>query len=343
MLTYLEEEFDERWDASRQTGETNYSWNGIERTEVLPKWLGQGRLHLTELPNGIWIQVSQEAYTAPFKQIRIHPSRFSLTGKFYLSGQICVKTEGIANEYVEAEGHNYLYCLPKTEEVEAYQNDKSTDFVMIWVTPAYLKTFVGGQLEGLAPELQQFASSRTRPFFHRSLGKNTPAMQVTLHQMINCPYHGLVRRMFLESRATELLALQFAQWNLMESATLTEQSDSLLRTDDIDRLNCARDILEQRMEEPPSLLELARLVGLNDCKLKEGFRQVFGTTVFGYLRSHRLEKARQLLSTDTMSVTEVAYTVGFSNRGYFASAFRSKFGINPREYLAEQRRYRQFF
>ena len=113
--------------------------------------------------------------------------------------------------------------------------------------------------------------------------------------------------MFLESRATELLALQFAQWNLMESASPVKQSDYLLRTNDIDRLNCARDILEQRMEEPPSLLELARLVGLNDYKLKQGFRQVFGTTVFGYLREYRLEKARQLLSTDTMSVTEVAF------------------------------------
>lgn len=175
MLTYLEEEYNQRWDASRQTGETNYSWDGIERTEALPKWLGQGRLHLTQLPNGIWIQVSQEAYTAPFKQIRTHESRFSLTGKFYLSGQVRVKTKGIANEYIETEGHNYLYCLPKTEEVEAYQNDKSTDFVMIWITPAYLKTFVGGSIRRISTRTTAVCQQQNSSLFSSLFGQKHPS------------------------------------------------------------------------------------------------------------------------------------------------------------------------
>jgi len=344
MLTYSDYEYEERWEASREMGETQYRWDGVERTEILPKWLGHGQLQVTHLPD-IQIQISQEAYTLPFKRVRFHEARFHLVGKFYLSGRVCVKTCGIANEYVEAEGHNYLYCLPKTEEVEAYHSDKSTDFVMIWITPSYLRTFMKGQLEGLVPELQQFARGRTRPFFHRSLGENTAAMQVALHQMIHCPYHGLVRRMFLESRAIELLALQFAQWSLIESSNspLLEPSDCVIRTADIDRIYLAQEILQRQMDDPPSLLELARLVGLNDRKLKQGFRQVFGTTVFGYLHDYRLEQAQRLLSTDTMSVAEVAYAVGFSNRSYFAIAFRRKFGVNPSEYLAESRRYRQIF
>lgn len=119
--------------------------------------------------------------------------------------------------------------------------------------------------------------------------------------------------------------------------------DGVLRASDIDPIHLAKEILQRRMDDPPSLLELARLAGLNDRKLKQGFRQVFGTTVFGYLHDYRLEQARQLLSTDTMSVAEVAYAVGFSNRSYFAIAFRRKFGVNPSEYLAESRKYRQIF
>lgn len=229
MLTYLEDEFDERWEFSRQAGETNYCWDGIQETEILPKWLGQGQCQFFNFPN-LLIDISQETYTEPFKIVRHHETKFNLVSKFYLSGQLQVKTEGIANEYTEVEGHNYLYCLPDANEVETHQSDKSTDIILIEITPDYLKTFVESQLQELVPELQQYVSSKTRPFFHRSLGKNTAAMQVALHQIVNCPYRGLVRNMFLESRATELLALQFKQWNLMKSATPAKQSKSFRRT-----------------------------------------------------------------------------------------------------------------
>jgi AraC-like DNA-binding protein len=80
------------------------------------------------------------------------------------------------------------------------------------------------------------------------------------------------------------------------------------------------------------LIELARQVGLNDFKLKQGFRQVFGTSAFKYLHDYRLEKARQILALGEMKVEEVALRVGFNSRSYFALAFRQKFGLNPKQY-----------
>lgn len=118
---------------------------------------------------------------------------------------------------------------------------------------------------------------------------------------------------------------------------------SSLRRDDIERLHHAKDILISNLENPPSLLDLAQQVGLSDRKLKQGFRQVFNTTVFGYLHDYRMEKARQLLQEDTMTIAEVSYTVGFANRGYFAEAFKRKFGVNPSAYLAQSRKKRLYF
>jgi len=92
------------------------------------------------------------------------------------------------------------------------------------------------------------------------------------------------------------------------------------------------EVLVARLSDPPSLMELARLVGINDCKLKAGFRQVFGTTVFGYLHNCRMERSRQLLEAGEMSVAQAAQTVGFVNRSHFAIAFRKKFGVNPSTY-----------
>jgi AraC-like DNA-binding protein len=85
------------------------------------------------------------------------------------------------------------------------------------------------------------------------------------------------------------------------------------------------------MESPPSIIELSRRVGLNDFKLKIGFKAIYGTTVYGLLRDERLEKARLLLEMNSMNVGEVAYSVGYSNPSHFANAFKKKFGINPGE------------
>ena len=132
-------------------------------------------------------------------------------------------------------------------------------------------------------------------------------------------------------------------WELM--ALLMEQEQALtrgqalssmtLKPDDIERIHEARDILVRQMEHPPSLLELARLVGLNDYTLKRGFREVFDTTAFGYLHDYRLEKARQLLQERRLNVSEVARAVGFGSSSYLSRAFRKKHGVSPKQYQAQ--------
>jgi AraC-like DNA-binding protein len=87
------------------------------------------------------------------------------------------------------------------------------------------------------------------------------------------------------------------------------------------------------LNDPPSLAILARQVGLNECSLKRGFRQAFGTTVFGYLHNYRLEQAKQMLESGTWKVGEAAKIVGYKDLTAFGRAFRQKFGILPRDYL----------
>ncbi|MEI1374667.1 MULTISPECIES: helix-turn-helix domain-containing protein [unclassified Nostoc] len=70
-------------------------------------------------------------------------------------------------------------------------------------------------------------------------------------------------------------------------------------------------------------------MGINECTLKRGF---IGTTVFGYLHDYRMEQARQLLLSRQMKIEQVAQKVGYANRSRFASAFRKKYGVNPKAY-----------
>lgn len=90
----------------------------------------------------------------------------------------------------------------------------------------------------------------------------------------------------------------------------------------------ARDVLNDRLQAPPSLPLLAREVGINVNKLCAGFRQQFGTTVHGYVRERRLATAFELLSARRISVSEAAWQCGYTD-SHFAKVFRARFGMLP--------------
>jgi AraC-like DNA-binding protein len=110
-----------------------------------------------------------------------------------------------------------------------------------------------------------------------------------------------------------------------------------LRSDDIQRVRLAREILLSQMDNPPNLPELARLSGMCVSKLSMGFRQVFGETVYGLLRRERLQCARQLMEEEGKTVSEAAWTVGYNSLSSFSRAFTECYGVTP-GYFARKRR-----
>jgi AraC-like DNA-binding protein len=188
---------------------------------------------------------------------------------------------------------------------------------------------------GILPPALQPLLNRTDQFPFATTARITPAIQVALQQILNCPYQGILKRRYLETKIWELLLLVVEP--LLAVSQPRSKPTKKLRLEEIDRIYAARKTLLQHLDTPPSLMELARTVGLNDRALKQGFRACFGTTVFNYLHHYRLDQAQQLLATGNLRVEEVSQQVGFSNRSYFAEAFRKKFGVNPGDYARQQR------
>lgn len=179
--------------------------------------------------------------------------------------------------------------------------------VIINIKPDTLHSFIGDSAGELPPELQPLIRPSDQEQYCRT-GTAGPAMQTVARRIIQCPYQGIGKRLYLEGKALELLGLLVTQEVEIRDGTIPSHFPKPYV---VDRIHHARDILLQRLDNPPSLLELARQVGLNEYLLKPGFRQVFGTTAFGYLRDHRLEQARKLLETAIYSVEEVAHIVGY--------------------------------
>ena len=203
--------------------------------------------------------------------------------------------------------------------------------INIHIEPEVFQTFLGkSELESIG--LEHLIRERDS-WYYTGRGTTTVAMQTVLHQILQCPFEGITKKAYLESKVWELTAL------LIEKERERHQDKRYtlaLKIDDVDRIHHARDILRANLDNPPSLAELARQIGSNEYTLKRGFREVFGKTAFGYLYEQRMEYARQLLLTRKFNVAQVSAKVGFASRSGFASAFRKKFGVNPKVFMKQQ-------
>ncbi|MBB6109824.1 AraC-type DNA-binding protein [Mucilaginibacter lappiensis] len=151
------------------------------------------------------------------------------------------------------------------------------------------------------------------------------AIQSCINAVVSCKFVGPLKKMFLLSKAIEILVLQAESYNqLLSPIKIYAKTDY-----DKERLVYARDYLMQHMEVPPSLSQLARAAGINEYKLKRGFKEMFGATVFGYLAESRLELAKIDLLEAHKSVTEIAFELGYSSVQHFSTAFKKKFGVAP--------------
>jgi len=202
--------------------------------------------------------------------------------------------------------------------------------INVHIEPQIFEQWVGSATAD--PQVSELLRPEEHLYLEQT-GTPTAAMQIAVQQILRCPFQGLTQRLYLESKVWELMALLISE--------LTTFSDDIkapsLKPDDIERIHYASKLLCCQMLSPPSLMELARAVGINDHKLKVGFRQVFGTTVFGHLHEHRMEQSRQLLESGDISVTEAAQAVGFASRGHFAAAFRRRYGVNPGVYARQRK------
>ncbi|MEM9007522.1 MAG: AraC family transcriptional regulator [Cyanobacteria bacterium P01_F01_bin.86] len=247
--------------------------------------------------------------------------------RFCLSGHAVQRLQGDDVELAIRPGINLIgFMSGNLQTTTDYRANQAVEILTIGIQPGLFESLVLSDQKGL--NFGQTASVKTAEAeLQITANQTTPAMLTTLHKIMTCPYEGHLKRLYLESQILELIVMKLAQM---------QQNNALLRfklkADDIERLYRAREILMQNLAYPPSLKGLAQQAEINDFKLKSGFRQMFGTTVFGYLYQCRMEKAQWLLEQEATSVAQVAQAVGYASPSQFSAAFKRKFGITPRAY-----------
>ncbi len=250
----------------------------------------------------------------------------SITMSFFLSGQVTrYRSATRLGTALAGNVHNLHYGPVLRASLEVPVGEPVDYFAIILSKDFFLRLLA--HRSQLHPGFMA-AVTQTRPA--RLVEHHLP-ITAEMHQLIydirHCTREGLLKRCLVEAKITELLLLQLEQGQPV-AAEATRAV--VLRPGELLRVEACRRQLEEQHANPPSLRELARQLGLNESKLKQGFRQQFGTTMWAYIIQFRLNKARQLLFETDLPVGEIATLVGYKNGAHFTAAFKEKFGLQPR-------------
>lgn len=248
---------------------------------------------------------------------------------FMLKGEVTAQIRSARKTFhTRQHEHNLVYSPEPEEQVSVEKQPEIHVFALTFLKDKFIELASHN-----GPVLERYGESveLDRPVFPDHAYQMTPRMMQVIDEVKHCHFTGGLKKLFLQSKAIELLALQCEQIELYDGGR--RQATVFRRTDE-EKIRYARDLLLANAQEPLSLAELSRQAGLNEFKLKSGFRKVFNNTVFGYLSEHRLEEAQRLIRSGSRSFTEIADELGYSSLQHFSHAFRKKYGCSPREFQA---------
>ena len=174
-----------------------------------------------------------------------------------------------------------------------------------------------------------FLSNENQDKKYYNEGKISPSMSIVLSQIFHFNLNPSIKNLYYKGKSYELLSLYF---NRSEDPN-AEQCPFLIDEENVMKIRQAKEIIIHNMAEPPGLQELADQVGLNLKKLKMGFKQIYGDTVYGFLFDYKMDYARKLLDSGSYNVNEVGLKIGYSTGSHFIAAFKKKYATTPKKYL----------
>ena len=214
--------------------------------------------------------------------------------------------------------------IRKKEWFFAGQHEQS---VTLLCTPEFLASQLPDIISRLPHPISAYLKGEAVEVHQRILPLRADMAQAA-GALLACELSGSVRRLYAEAKAFELLTLTIQA--LIEGEQGLDRYDSGLTPTDIEHLHAARAYLEKNFLETITIANLAAEVDMNPAKLMRSFKLVFGSTIFGFAQQLRMERAKKLLETTPLSVTQIALEVGYEYASNFTTAFRRHFGITPK-------------
>lgn len=222
-------------------------------------------------------------------------------------------------------GYSSLGFLGQTTGHSEYNKGEEIQLYSIWVSANAFNDFC----EAVCSKSNIGFSSFQKGAYHHCDFKSDVGEESIIRKLDLCFAEGSdnLNKLLLESYILELMSINIER---LVCKDCSKNLNQISKTD-MDSLAYAREILLNRLESPPTLLELSRLIHMNDCKLKRSFKQYFGKTVYEFIREQRFDKAFSLLEGGEYNVSQTAFAVGYTNVSHFSKSFKERFGITPKD------------
>ncbi len=240
---------------------------------------------------------------------------------FGLQGSYDFTFAQLNSAYSLSGSHNNIMYSDGLEIAVKNRSKRIETFGVNFTTDAFIK--IGQNGNEILKRFTEKVINKENTILSNDWRTNNLKIQQVIYEIIHCSFQNELKDLFLLSKSIELLVLQ---------AELYEQNianDFIKSARDKRKLNEAKDLLNARIDNPPTIVELSKLVGINEYKLKKGFKELFGTTVFGYIHNCRMSLAKRLLLGTDKTAKEIAYQTGYSSPQHFSTAFKKQFGVTP--------------
>jgi AraC family transcriptional regulator len=250
---------------------------------------------------------------------KTNPAKNYLELKFCVSGNVyCRQKETECNMCRNGISKN---CSDRSESVDILGFKFSPTLLSQFVKPRSSDQTVG---EDILNFKRQSSFTKILPLCSKT--------RLVLESLLNHNYTDSLENIYINAQV-QMLLLYSMDCMIGDKEIDVINCKFLSNEADRERVTKAREILIQHIGEPITIKELSRKVAMNECYLKKGFKEMFGTTIFDFYQSQRMEHARYLLYEKGLSVTDVSLMLGYSSISHFSTAFKKHTGLKPCELL----------
>jgi len=244
--------------------------------------------------------------------------------------------ESLINDYkVDVKtGHTILDIMNKDEFLTKINEDTQKQHIWINISKDFLEENLTNNKQ--KDELLSFLEL-DKGAKNISNKKTNPKTASLALDLFNNPYTNKLEKIYTESKVLELIYTEFS--NFIQQNEIKKEIGMKFTAQDKEAIYHARDILMKNLKTPPSMKELARMIAVNDLKLKKGFHKYFNATPHSISLEYRLQEAKRLLKKSDLNISEIAQEVGYKYSQNFSNAYYKRFGIRPKELMKSREYY----
>ena len=227
------------------------------------------------------------------------------------------------------ENTNSFFGDPADNVIHTFRENTQYEFFKVYIPNDYLLKIGEENLDAFESNLKNRTRKHWR-FKNQPINLTTIEMNTVIDQIKNCHLMGNMATIYYEAKIQELLCLQ------VNRRTQHSNNYQGKYKHYIDQVVEARNILEKQFQNPPTISQLAIMVGMSTTVLKESFKKIIGNTIYGHLFEFRMDVAKKLIVNSNYTMSEIAEKSGYEHACHFTTAFKRKYGIVPSEFRKNQ-------